>query len=141
MSEETYKERKRTPIDLSKGGRTHQSFRDECDVNVVMKRWANGGVLEHINNRTPQYGDFSNATSYLDAMHAVQEAQEDFARLPLEVRRLCHHRPAELLALAATEAGREALAAAGLEGSDSPSVEPVGAEPPAEEPPPEPTPE
>jgi len=36
---------------------TKQSFRDECDVNVIVKRYTETGMINHIPRTTPQYGD------------------------------------------------------------------------------------
>jgi len=36
---------------------TKQSFRDECDVNLIVKRYTETGMINSIPRTTPQYGD------------------------------------------------------------------------------------
>jgi len=36
---------------------TRQSFKDECDVNQIVKRYTETGMVNHIPRTTPQYGD------------------------------------------------------------------------------------
>jgi len=36
---------------------TRQSFKDECDVNQIVKRYTETGMVNHIPRTNPQYGD------------------------------------------------------------------------------------
>jgi len=36
---------------------TRQSFKDECDVNLIVKRYTETGMINHIPRTKPQYGD------------------------------------------------------------------------------------
>jgi len=36
---------------------TRQSFKDECDVNQIVQRYTETGMINHIPRTTPQYGD------------------------------------------------------------------------------------
>jgi len=36
---------------------TRQSFKDECDVNLIVKRYTETGMINHIPRTQPQYGD------------------------------------------------------------------------------------
>ena len=36
---------------------TRQSFKDECDVNQIVKRYTETGMINHIPRTTPQYGE------------------------------------------------------------------------------------
>jgi len=36
---------------------TRQSFKDECDVNQIVKRYTETGMINHIPRTTPKYGD------------------------------------------------------------------------------------
>ncbi|AXL15424.1 internal scaffolding protein [Microviridae sp.] len=38
-------------------GRTHQSFKDECDINRIVDTYARTGVIPHVQLGQPQYGD------------------------------------------------------------------------------------
>ena len=50
-----------------------QSFKDACDINLIMKRHAKTGVLDHLNVNPGTYGDFANADDYLTALNKVAE--------------------------------------------------------------------
>jgi len=77
--------RRRVQIDLSQGGRTHQSFKDECDINRIMAKHRKTGILRQTLER-PQYGDFSNLPDYQEAMNTVIQADTMFAELTSDVR-------------------------------------------------------
>lgn len=129
--------------------RTKQSFKDECDINRIMKRWQKTQVLEHVRDGMPSYGDFSNATDYKTAADAVKEANEAFMQLPANVRQRVNNSPAEfldfigdpdnraeLVELGLLEPGRVAPAAGG--GSPTPPASEAGT--PSDAGPEEPTP-
>lgn len=110
--------------------RCKQSFRDDCDINLIVKRHAQTGMWSHLNPRQPTYGDFTQSTALREAIDLVGRAEKDFASLPARVRALVDNDPAKFLeAMAIPEAVHE-LAAAGLPMGD-------GYEPPK---PPEPIP-
>lgn len=77
-------------------GRTKQSFKDECDINNIMRRYAVTGVIEHLSQREPQYIDTTGA-EFMDAMLVVAEAKTRFAELPAEIRNRFENDPAKLL--------------------------------------------
>lgn len=78
-------------------GRTKQSFKDECDINIIMARYEQSGVLEHINQNGPRYLDVS-AFDYQDAMLTVAAANSLFEELPARLRDKFGNDPAQLLA-------------------------------------------
>lgn len=107
-------ERKRYTTEVGKESRTKQSFRDECDINRIMKRHAKTGLIDHLSTREPHYGDFSAAVDLHTAMEQVRAAQDDFAALPSEVRNLCLNDPEVLLRALASPEETAALFDAGL---------------------------
>lgn len=62
-----------------------QNAKDECDINTIVRRFGLTGELPN-NVRMPKYGDFTNVTTYHDAMNAVIAANESFMQLPADVR-------------------------------------------------------
>ena len=76
---------------------TKQSFKEQCDVNVIVSKWKKSGVLPPVNARTPLYGDFTKAVDFQEAFERVRSAEEHFARLPAAVRRRCDHDPARFI--------------------------------------------
>lgn len=91
-------DRERMTSSVSAGPRTKQSFRSECDINAIVKRWQSTGVLEHLNQREARYGNFENVHDYLEALSRVREAQSDFDALPATLRQTCGNDPAEFVA-------------------------------------------
>lgn len=73
--------------------RTKDSFKDECDINEIMKRYKRNGQLPALVAREPRFGDFSNAMEYQDALNVVLTAQRQFDALPAAVRAECFNNP------------------------------------------------
>jgi len=76
---------------------TKQSFRDECDINILMASYKRSGVLPHLAGGLPSYGDFTSATDYHTAHNAVIEAKLAFDELPSEIRTQMDNDPHKLL--------------------------------------------
>lgn len=67
-------------------GKTIQSARDECDLNLIMKQFGVTGQLRCV-DMPPLTGDFDErVTDFHSAMNLVREAEESFMRLPATVR-------------------------------------------------------
>ncbi|AXH75649.1 MAG: internal scaffolding protein [Microviridae sp.] len=77
-------------------GRTKQSFKDECDINRIMARYATTGSLDFINQREARYLDVDGA-DYQAAMDLVAGARSMFESLPSNVRARFDNDPAQLL--------------------------------------------
>lgn len=79
---------------------TQQQYKDDCDINKILERYARTGELTHMMKRDPAYGDFSKVPDYLDAMGIVLKAQEQFENLDAPIRKRFNNDPAEFLAFA-----------------------------------------
>lgn len=68
--------------------RTKQEFRDECNINSIIRRFRLEGKFP--NGKPPpsmdNYGDFSSAQDYMDAVNTLARADAQFRSLPSEVR-------------------------------------------------------
>lgn len=109
-----YWETIRVPKDPSGTSRTKQSFKDDCDINAIVRRWQATGVLEHVLNIEPRYGDFSNATDYLDAKQRVINAERNFEALPSSLREASGNDPAKFIEWIHDPENRQELEAEGL---------------------------
>lgn len=78
-------------------GRTQQHMKDECDINLILKRFEKTGQIAHVSGQVPRYGDFSNVTDYQEAVQQVAEADREFMTLPAHIRTRFHNSPGELL--------------------------------------------
>lgn len=99
----TYRERKRVAVLCpAEERRTKQSFRDECDINLLMKRYASTGVLPP-GVGVGSYGDFSGPQDLLEAQEVIRRAEAQFRALPAEVRARFRNDPERLLAFVQDE--------------------------------------
>lgn len=65
---------------------TDQDAKDECDINLILEKFAKTGLLEHVKDREPRYGDFSNVPFYKEAIDQVHKAEAAFMELPAKTR-------------------------------------------------------
>jgi len=65
--------------------RTKQSFRDECDINKIMDRFAKTGVLPNLEG-TPKYIDCTKIVDFQMMHEASARAKEFFNGLPPEIK-------------------------------------------------------
>jgi phage internal scaffolding protein len=93
--------------------RTQQSFRDECDINNILRKFNVTGELPS-GSVQPQYGDFSGITDYQSALNAVMAAQDSFLALPAKVRAKFENDPALFVDWASDEANKDEMKALGL---------------------------
>ena len=92
-----------------------QHFRDECDINNIMDRYARTGVLGDVTaTRQPSFGDFSADFDYQIALNQLIDAQDMFASLPARLRDRFANDPSKLLAFVSDEANREEAIKLGL---------------------------
>lgn len=73
--------------------RTKQSFKDECDINTIVRRFGVTGQLPQ-GVRAPTYGDFVDVHDFRSAMDAVVLARESFDSMPSAVRARFSNNPA-----------------------------------------------
>lgn len=93
---------------------TKQSFRDECDVNNVLRKYAKTGVMEHLNRYQGDYGDYSGVVDYQSCVQQVQRANDMFQSLPSKVRSKFANDPGKFLEFALDESNRDAMRELGL---------------------------
>ncbi len=82
-----------TQVKNYKDGRTKQSFRDECDINLIMQRAAAGGTISHLEKYEGTYSDFSDY-DFFEHTQMLTKGREVFDDLPAEVRREFGQSPA-----------------------------------------------
>lgn len=75
---------------------TKQSFKEECDINTIVRRFGLTGEMP-VNVRMPSYGDFTGVWDYRSAMDALIQARDSFEAMPAEVRRRFNDDPAEFV--------------------------------------------
>lgn len=93
---------------------TRQEFKDECDINVIMRRYQSTGELPHLNLGSAQFLDVSASLQFQDSMNFVAEAQSMFNELPSAIRDRFYNDPGQFLDFCSNEANRVELARMGL---------------------------
>ena len=102
---------------------TKQSFKDECDINNIMRRYEATGVIQHLSGRTAEFGDYISELDFQQSMNAVILAQDMFAALPARVRDRFGNDPARMLGFLEDPKNREEAIELGL--VNAPPAEPA----------------
>lgn len=77
---------------------TKQSFKEEVDINEIMKRAQNGmDISSQVRERIAQYGDFTQIGSYQEALNTVKRAQDAFYVLDANVRERFMNDPGRMI--------------------------------------------
>lgn len=97
---------------------TKQSFADECNINNIMKRYERDGILQHLNKYEGNYGDFTAAVGYHEAMGIVAKADQMFMELPAHIRARFGNDAGAFVAFATDEKNLPALVEMGLAHGD-----------------------
>lgn len=73
-----------------------QQFKDDCDINSIMRRFQKTGAIDHVSTYQPEYG-FATPLSLHEALNIVARADRMFADLPSSLRRRFNGDAKELL--------------------------------------------
>lgn len=94
---DTYQEKK--GIEFVEPTMTLQSEKDNCDINVIMNRYATCGTpLPYRNDGVqPVYADVSELGDYMENYQRCKQAEEMFNNLPSALRKELDNNPANLL--------------------------------------------
>jgi phage internal scaffolding protein len=76
--------------------KVRQSFKDECDINNIMKMFGKTGSMR-VNPLEPRYGDFGDVVDYHSALNAIIASEEQFDALPSYLRARFNYDPANLI--------------------------------------------
>ena len=88
-----------TGIDCSADSVTQQCFKDECDIDILLAKFAVTGQLPD-NVRVPQFADFEDTFDFQSSMNVLRAAEEAFASMPAEVRDRFANDPGRLVEFA-----------------------------------------
>ncbi len=82
--------------DFSKGGRTKQAFKEETDINWIMRKYDKTGLIDHLAKHGGEYG-FASSITLHEAMNVVVKAEQMFADLPASARSRFKGEPGKFL--------------------------------------------
>lgn len=107
------------------GSLTDQSFKEECDINTLIKRFGLGMEMP-MDFRIPHSGDFTDqVTDFHTGMNLLREAQESFMQLPAHMRERFGNDPGNLIGFLEDEKNREEAIELGLVNPPPPKAEPL----------------
>lgn len=84
-------------IKFDQPSQTLQSFKDDADINCIIARYENTGVLVDPTvpvSRTPSFGDYSDMPSYQEAQNVIVAANNAFNTLSSKIRERFGNDPA-----------------------------------------------
>lgn len=95
---------------------TKQSFKDECDINNILKQYKVTGMFAHINSKAAQgvYADLPDPLDFQASLEVVRAANDAFASLPSKVRDRFQNNPEAFLAFCTNPANADELVELGL---------------------------
>lgn len=125
---ERRRERPRLVKEFKLPSRTMQEFKDECDINVLMKRYQKTGLFPQHPGSTPRYVSNIGMPDYQQSLQIVMQAQEEFNSLNSELRKRFDNDPAKFLAFVNNPENGEELIKLGLREAPAPAPEPVRVE-------------
>lgn len=84
---------------------TKQADAEAADINYIMRRYERTGELPEMIRQDAQYGDFSDAPTFMEAQSIVSHALSQFSALSAEVRAKFQNDPARMLAFVDAASG------------------------------------
>ena len=102
-----------------------QSERDECDINIIVRRFGLTGVLPS-GVRQPTYGDFVGVSDYQSALAVIESADESFYAMPADVRARFGNDPAQFVDFCSDPANLSEMRKLGLAVPETPEPLPPG---------------
>jgi len=90
-----------------------QSAADEANINTIVRRFGLTGQLPG-QVAMPRFGDFTNVPDFHSAMNLIRQAQDEFLRLPAEVRARFGNDPQRVMEFLEDEGNRDEAVKLGL---------------------------
>lgn len=120
---------RRNPVQYSsnKPSLTRQEFKEDSDINRIIKTFAKTGMVEHQSQYNGQYGEFA-AIDYHEALNTVIEANEMFDTVPSAIRKRFENNPQAFLEFVTDDKNRDEMVDMGLIAPEDPIPDPVRVE-------------
>lgn len=120
--------------------RTKQEFKDQCDINTILKQFKLTGQIKHINAQAAlgRYEDLPDEVDFQSSLNTIRDAGIAFESLPAKVRDRFGNDPAKFLAFLADPENKDEAQRLGLikKPEQAPPSAPGGGNPPPSAPPP-----
>lgn len=116
-----------------------QQFKDDCDINVIMRRLTKDNAVDHVSAYQKEYG-FHSPLDYHQSMNLIAHADSMFNDLPSKLRNEFHNSPQAFLEFVQNPKNHDRAKELNITLSDK-AEEAYQASKPKPEPTPEPEPE
>lgn len=114
-----------TALDCQDESKAIQSMEEESNINTIVRRFGISGELPG-GFDMPQSGDFTGIPDFHTAMNLVRKAQEEFVRVPAEVRARFNNDPGRFMEFFDDPANYDEALKLGLVNARPPVVPPSG---------------
>jgi phage internal scaffolding protein len=94
--------------------KTDQQFAQLCDINQIIKKYRQTGIISHLSNKTGKYADLSEFKGYQDALQKTINANNAFQSLPSPIRKKFGNDPQELISFLSDPSNNEEAIKLGL---------------------------
>lgn len=91
-----------------------QSFKDECDINFILRKARDTGLINHVNAAQASMQDLSDAVDYKTSLDLVIAARDSFNAFPAIIRQEFNNNPAEFLEFAQDPKNNDRMIELGL---------------------------
>lgn len=128
-----YSKRTRKPFSCVGPSETKQAFKNECDINFLLRNYNKTGLISHVNKHQGQYTDLPENIDYHTALTAVINAQATFDSLPSKLRKRFFNSPHSFLEFVSNPDNHDEMIKLGLTtaGAGIPQPHPAVAPAPA----------
>lgn len=111
-----HKKQSRSTITCPEQGRTRPEFRDECDINTIVKRCMQNGLPlgDPARKALARYGDISQLPDFAEMNQRIIAAREAFMHIPPQIRERFDNDPGIFLNASQTPEGRKLMLELGL---------------------------
>ena len=111
---------------FSKPSLTEQSHKRSCDINILVSRYQQTGVLGDPSQYLDlHFGDFTEIGDYQEQQLAIAKARQSFEGLPSNVRDAFANNPAKFIDALFDPSQRKKLEVLGLVKAPAPSATPL----------------
>lgn len=109
---------------------TKQEFKDQCDINNIIKAFKLTGQINHISAAAAQgrFEDMPDENDFQTSMNVIRSATEAFAALPAKIRDRFQNNPSEFLAFVSDPENKDEAIKLGI--VKKPVPEPAAPPPP-----------
>lgn len=118
----------------TKPSRTQKQFKEQADINNIMRKYEKTGQITHVAKRRGFYADVSQYLDYQQMLEKIQQADDAFMAMSASVRKKFDNDPRKLIAFLADANNKEEAIELGLIEKPAPPAPQGPPSSPSEEP-------